>query len=164
MDALDERVTDARPFAPRLLLSIAALASALVLLSLAVAHFGNALSAPLAFHGVRLGLAPEDVRARYALAGTWTSVPADELTLAWSPADPRGTVREARFEFHLGSLVAIRARVPASDEAAHGDPVSVSSAALLARSRRSDGDIDVLFVARDCPTHAKEVAKLLGTR
>jgi hypothetical protein len=157
-------VPGAPSFGARLVLTLGGLGLAIVLVSLALTHVGNVMTEPLAFEGVRLGLAPQDVRARFALAGTWTAVPGDELALAWSSSDPMATVRDARFEFHLGSLVAVRGHVTSKDEEARGDALRVSGVALIARRPRAGGDVDVLLVDRDCPTHAREVARLLGTR
>ena len=146
----------------RVIFSLAAICVTIVVLSMTLAHVGNAMTAPLAFRGVRLGLAPSDVRARFELVGTWTALPTDELTLLWSSSDPKATVRAVRFEFHHGSLVAARGHVTPKDELARGEALRKSDAALLVQHQRPDGDLDVLLIARDCPTHAREVEMLLG--
>jgi hypothetical protein len=112
------------------------------------------------FHGVRLGFAARDVRDRFPLRGAWQAS-SDELS--WTPSDGVQTVREVHFEFHMGSLVAVRARLSPRDESARGGPLQTTAATLVARTPRSDGDVDLFLVARDCPTHAAEVARLLGS-
>ncbi|HEX7600741.1 MAG TPA: hypothetical protein VF316_04010, partial [Polyangiaceae bacterium] len=124
------------------------------------------------FYAVRLGMSPRDVRDRFTPAGgTWKSdAMADDYAIVWepsrtpAPADPL----EARFEFHMGILVAIRAKVPPSAAFAQGPRYVVTKAAVLRRlETRATNEsttpapasalytyIDVL--ARDCPTHHAE--------
>jgi hypothetical protein len=144
---------------------VVALAAAVVGGSALVARYSNRQNAPLSVDGVFLGLAPRDVRARFALPGTWRANPSsDDYALEWAASAPSEPARTARFEFHLGALVAIRARLSPRDDAARGSPLEATASVLLARSPASDGDVDVLLVARDCPTHAAEVSALLKGR
>lgn len=146
---------------------------------------------PVEIHGVRLGMTPRDVRDRFAAfspGGQWrTTAAAGELALEWLPAStpaastpppippaandggtaepqPPSAAAPARFEFHNGLLVAVRLVVPPSDPAAHGAPVDVSTASVLARRGRTDGRVELTLLARDCPTHAEEVHRLLARR
>ena len=122
------------------------------------------------FYGARLGMSPRDVRDRFTPAGgTWKSdAMADDYAIAWEP--PKGALPTdplaARFEFHMGILVAIRAKVPPSAAPAQGPTYVITKAAVLRRlETRSTSEgpgpvpapytyIDVL--ARDCPTHHAE--------
>lgn len=140
----------------------------LALLFLGVSGVGVAFAVPAIVRrddpvpwGLRLGMGPHDVRLRLArtLPGDLRVVPAAELALEWHGASP--DVRALRLELHEGKLVALRARVAMSSEIASGDPLWQSRSAVLSRRPRSDGDVDVVLVARDCPTHRDEVARLL---
>ena len=122
------------------------------------------------FYGVRLGMSPRDVRDRFSpTGGTWKSdAMADDFAIAWepskspAPADPL----EAKFEFHMGILVAVRAKVPPAVAVAQGPAYVVTKAGVLRRletrpTNESPGPaptpytyIDIL--ARDCPTHHAE--------
>ena len=93
---------------------------------------------------------------------------ADDFAIAWepskspAPADPL----EAKFEFHMGILVAVRAKVPPAVAVAQGPAYVVTKAGVLRRletrpTNESPGPsptpytyIDIL--ARDCPTHHAE--------
>jgi len=110
---------------------------------------------------LRLGMGPRDARTRLAreLPGDLVVVPAAELALEWHGRSPG--VRSLRLELHDGKLVAIRARLAPTHPLAHGDSLWQSSTAVLSRRSRDDGDFDFLLVARDCPTHRDEVARLL---
>lgn len=124
------------------------------------------------FYGVRLGMSPRDVRDRFTpTGGSWKSdAMADDYGITWeppkapAPADPL----EAKFEFHMGILVAIRAKVPPSARVAQGARYVVTKGAVLRRLETRPTNesatpvptpapytyIDVL--ARDCPTHHAE--------
>jgi hypothetical protein len=131
--------------------------------------------------GVRLGMTPSDVRERFvapAPGGAWQAVArGEDFTLEWRPAPPLaqptttsapdaggGTAQPARFEFHAGILVGVRLVLSSTDPAAHGAPVDVSTASVLARRGRTDGRVEITLLARDCPTHAEEVHRLLARR
>lgn len=122
------------------------------------------------FYGVRLGMSPRDVRDRFSPSGgTWKSdAMADDYAIAWAPprspapADPL----EATFEFHMGILVAIRAKVPPSAAPAKGPSYVVTKGGVLRRletrpTNESPGVASVPYtyidvLARDCPTHHAE--------
>jgi hypothetical protein len=139
-------------------LLIACMVLAVLLGCVGLANLRGTLE-PVAFHGIRLGLVARDVRDRFTLSGVWQAA-GDELS--WTATDAQQTVREAHFEFHMGSLVALRARLAPGDEAAAGEPLRTTRASLLARFSRADGDVDVVLVARDSPTQASEVVRLVG--
>lgn len=111
-------------------------------------------------YGVRLGLTPAQLRARFEAPGpgSFRTVPGPELALEWAGASPEPSLR---FEFHDGMLVALRARVRSNDPAAQGPPVVVSNAAVLARRGAGTDRTEVTWLARDCPTHADEARRLL---
>ncbi len=72
-----------------------------------------------ALPGVRLGMSPRDIRDRFDEGGqgTWqTKVgggagASDDTVLEWTATSPQSRATQARFEFHLGMLVAIRAHL-----------------------------------------------------
>jgi len=117
------------------------------------------------FYGVRLGMAPRDVRDRFSAgAGTWTSdAVKDDYAIRWTPGEggsPQAP-ETATFEFHTGALVAVRADIPSGAAFASGDQLVVTKVAVLQRAR--DGaHVHVDLLARDCPTHAAEARKLAG--
>ena len=69
--------------------------------------------------GVRLGMSPRDVRDRFdgGGAGAWqTKVgggagASDDTVLEWNASGDKSRATHARFEFHLGMLVAVRAHL-----------------------------------------------------
>ena len=84
---------------------------------LALAGCSRAEPAPLdrSLAAVRLGMAPRDVRDRFApdCPGAWvasTDVAGDDIVLDWKGSDG-ARIADARFEFHLGMLVAVREHV-----------------------------------------------------
>ena len=116
-----------------------------------------------AIPNVKLGMGPGDVRERFAPGGpgTWqTSVgkAAGDTAIEWQAKDGSAKVKEARFEFHNGMLVAVRAttnEAPPSDEKITATPASVS-----VRRPASSGGTELAVLARDCPTHKEEAAAL----
>jgi hypothetical protein len=114
--------------------------------------------------GVRLGMAPRDVRDRFdgGGEGTWqTKVgggagASDDTVLEWSAGSEKTRATHARFEFHLGMLVAVRAHLREGIGAARTDltPKTVTLRAPEA------GGTDVTILARDCPTHHDEAEAL----
>jgi hypothetical protein len=116
-------------------------------------------------HGVWLGMTPPDVRERFRAPGTgsWRSEMQADPVIIWtaSSPDPGTTVS---FEFHGGVLVAVRAVVPTSDPDAHGPSLDVSTASVLVRRGLTDGRVELTLLARDCPTHAEEVHRLINRR
>ena len=115
------------------------------------------------FHGAKLGMAPRDVRDRFDLAplGAFKiTSPGDELILDWAPAHAgEGTVESARFEFHAGMLVAVRAKLAQRDPEAAGVALLATKTAVVARAR-AEG-VSYTLIARDCPTHREEEKRLL---
>lgn len=115
-----------------------------------------------ALPAIKLGMSPRDVRARFETAtqGSWTtkigSSPGDDTILEWVAADPASAkITTAKFEFHLGMLVAIRAhlREPVAAEVVDLTAKTVTS---RAPSAASGSGSDLVVLARDCPTHRDE--------
>lgn len=114
------------------------------------------------FYGVRLGMVPRDVRDRFTQnGGAWTSEAAkDDFAIVWTaPAGSADAPENTKFEFHTGSLVAIRADVPKSAPIATGDAVIVTQSTVLKRTP-SVNLVHVDILARACPTHAEEAKRL----
>jgi hypothetical protein len=110
---------------------------------------------------VRLGMAPRDVRERFEPGGpgSWqTRVGAgDDTVLEWTSREPASRVEHARFEFHLGMLVAVRARLR---EGGGAERVEVTPKTVTMRRPVSPKESDVTVLARDCPTHKDEADSL----
>lgn len=113
-----------------------------------------------AIPNVRLGMAPRDVRERFTQTGTWkTGVGVgDDTVLEWNGSDEKGAFANARFEFHLGMLVAIRAR---SREPVTKQIVTTTPKTVTVRSPAPEGGTSVAVLARDCPTHKDEAESLV---
>lgn len=113
---------------------------------------------------VRLGMAPRDVRERFqpSAAGSWQTAlgSGDDTVLEWTSRDASSYVSQARFEFHLGMLVAIRARL---NEKAEREEVSTTPKTVTSRAPAGEGGTHVTVLARDCPTH-KDEAEALATK
>jgi hypothetical protein len=116
--------------------------------------------------GVRLGLTPTQVRERFdpGIAGDWRSTTVGEdLHLTWTPGAEGGDLRQARFEFHLGLLVALRLALLEGAPEALGAPLEVRAASVRTVGRSADGGgADLVWLARGCPTHREEVERLLS--
>lgn len=115
-----------------------------------------------ALPAIKLGMSPRDVRARFepSTQGSWTtkigSSPGDDTILEWVAADTTSArITTAKFEFHLGMLMAIRAhlREPVAAEVIDLTAKTVSS---RAPSGPSGPGSDLVVLARDCPTHRDE--------
>lgn len=126
--------------------------------------------APVEFHGVKLGMQPGDVRARFDLpSGHWkndggtSTVGGGALKLTWKRDSGSEGPEEAVFEFHNGLLVAIRAHYAAGaqDAFANGAARLETSSTVLARDEQG-GAKDVRWIAKDCPEHADEVRAILS--
>ena len=113
-----------------------------------------------AIPNVRLGMAPRDVRERFqpGEGGAWQTAlgAGDDTVLEWTARDPKTILREARFEFHLGMLVAIRAKTTAKP--AH-EEISTTPKTVTLRAPSSEGGV-ITVLARDCPTHKDEAEGL----
>ncbi len=107
-------------------------------------------------------MVPRDVRDRFTQAGgAWTSEAAkDDFAILWTaPAAALDAPQNTKFEFHTGSLVAVRADVPKGAPIASGDEVVVTQGTVLKRTPSATlVHIDIL--ARACPTHADEAKRL----
>ncbi|MBX3197687.1 MAG: hypothetical protein KF850_15235 [Labilithrix sp.] len=110
---------------------------------------------------VRLGMAPRDVRGRFqpGADGSWQTAlgTGDDTVLEWTSRDGRGSVTHARFEFHLGMLVAIRARL---NESVSREEVSTTPKTVTVRAPAREGGATLTVLARDCPTHKDEAESL----
>ena len=115
-------------------------------------------------HGVRLGLTARDARDRFEAPGSghFRTDTTSDLAMEWWPDGE--DVYYARLEFHSGMLVAVRMHLPPTDRDAQGPTFDVSSSAVLSRRRDGDGRVELVLLARDCPTHAAEVRRLLASR
>lgn len=114
-------------------------------------------------YGIRLGMTASDVRDRFtATGGTFKAdVAADDYSIRWTPG-PDATL-EAKgggpnplavdFAFHMGSLVAISARVPADAPIATGPTYVVTKGSVLKRAPTEPSGVGIDVLARDCPTH-----------
>ena len=113
-------------------------------------------------------MSPRDVRDRFdgGGQGAWqTKVgggagASDDTVLEWSAAQDQGASRatHARFEFHLGMLVAVRAHLR---ETAASQRVDVTPKTVTVRTPQGGGT-EVTLLARDCPTHHEEAESLVA--
>ncbi len=111
-------------------------------------------------------MAPRDVRDRFDLAplGAFkVTTPGDELILDWAPSHAgEGTVESARFEFHAGMLVLVRATLSRRDPEAAGTALLATKTAIVGRVARTPAEsVSYTLLARDCPTHREEQKQLL---
>jgi len=134
-------------------------ARALALATLLATPACSKADASEALPAVRLGMSPRDVRDRFesGTPGAWQTklgaTPTDDTVLEWTAKDPaEARVPSARFEFHLGMLVAVRAslREPVGSEAVAATEKTVSVRAPAAKGST------LTVLARDCPTHRDE--------
>lgn len=80
-----------------------------------------------------------------------------EAVLEWSAREPGTRVERARFEFHLGMLVAIRARLRGGSPA---ERIDATPKTVTVRRPALAGETDVTVLARDCPAHHHEAEAL----
>ena len=114
--------------------------------------------------GVRLGMSPRDVRDRFDGGGEggWqTKVgggagASDDTVLEWTASGAASRATHARFEFHLGMLVAVRAHLR---EAVGSERVDLTPKVVTVRTPQ-DGGTELTMLARDCPTHHEEAESL----
>ena len=118
-------------------------------------------------------MAARDVRDRFDVGtgGEWKVTPGEEMLLDWSPSTeagsapaPNGTIASARFEFHSGMLVAIRADLDRADPSAAGGELTVTGASVAAREPLAREHVSYTLLARDCPTHKGEEQRLLSAK
>jgi hypothetical protein len=137
-------------------------------LALALARTSLAACArtdPEALPNVRLGMSPRDVRDRFdpggpgKEAGAWqTRVgTGDDTVLEWSARDATTKVEQARFEFHLGMLVAVRAKLR---DGSGAERIEATPKTVLVRRPAGPGETELMLLARDCPTHHEEAESL----
>lgn len=156
--------------APRGILGFALACLATACIALATLAGGATLAGcdkpetPSPFPGVRLGMSPRDVRDRFGPIaggeGTWqtkvVTKPGEDTVLEWTAKDAAATkVPTARFEFHLGMLVAIRAHL---NENVAAERIEATEKTVTVRSPAPAGGAgsEVVILARDCPTHKEE--------
>lgn len=116
-------------------------------------------------HGVRLGMGPRDVRARFDAGGEgrWSSAAGASLALEYEgDGSSAASVRRARFEFHGGMLVAVRATLAPSDAASRGAPFEVGPATVVSRAPGEGGAVALFMASRECPDHREEVASIVA--
>jgi hypothetical protein len=115
--------------------------------------------------GLRLGLTPDMLRARFADASFRTEL-GEDVALVSDAAIAPGIEPGARFEFHDGQLVAVRVTLASEHADGRGEPLEVTPGTVLSRapSARWDGDsaVHVVLLARTCPTHRGEAERLLS--
>jgi len=146
-----------------------------LLLAILLALAACSKDAPTAFHGVKLGMRPDDVRARYDVpGGHWKNdggTGGAGLKLTWQ-RDGKGTssagggdagLDRAIFEFHNGLLVAVRATflAPADDAWLAGGPRSETPSTVIARDAENQLR-QLRWIAKDCPEHEAEVRAILA--
>ncbi|MBS2011572.1 MAG: hypothetical protein JST00_01565 [Deltaproteobacteria bacterium] len=109
---------------------------------------------------IKLGMAPRDIRDRFepSAQGSWQtkigSAPGDDTVLEWVARDPSSSrVTTAKFEFHLGMLVAVRAHLR---EGTPAESIEVTPKTVTSRAPAASGGSDLTILARDCPTHREE--------
>lgn len=114
--------------------------------------------------GVRLGMTPRDVRDRFEGGGTGTwqtkvgggAGASDDTLLEWSATGDRSRATHARFEFHLGMLVAVRAHLR---EPISAPRIDLTPKTVTVRAPEGGGT-EVTILSRDCPTHHDEAEAL----
>ena len=119
------------------------------------------------FHGARLGMTANAVRDRFVApsAGVWKALPSTsggDVVLSWWAAGPEAP-DTVSFEFHNGILVAVRALIDAKDAEAKRPALAVSSGVVRTNAGEPPAAahmVRVTILARDCPTHAAEAARL----
>ncbi len=136
---------------------------------LALAPACSRAEAAEAMPSVRLGMSPRDVRDRFdeGAKGAWqTKVltgPGDDTQLEWVAGDPGAArVTTAKFEFHLGMLVAVRAHLREPVAAARIDVTERTVTSRSPTGPTPTAGSDLVILARDCPTHRDEASALAG--
>ena len=137
--------------------------SLLFVLAFALAAPACSHDDPGALPNVRLGMSPRDVRERLRPGGegSWkTSLgPEGDTIVAWRARDPGVAIPDARFEFHLGMLVAVRAHL---HEATAGEQIAVTPKTVTMRRPAPEGGSELVVLSRDCPTHHEEAEGLVA--
>lgn len=133
------------------------------IVAVAVLAFACTRVEPDAIPNVKLGMAPGDVRDRFEPGGpgTWqTSVShiAGDTAVEWHATNGTAKVVEARFEFHNGMLVAVRAK--SNEPPPSGEKITTTPGSVTVRRSAPTGGTEIAVLARDCPTHKEEAAAL----
>ena len=117
-----------------------------------------------ALPNVKLGMGPGDVRARFEPGGegTWqtkVAAAAGDTALEWKATNGSAKVKDARFEFHNGMLVAVRAQT--REPAPSGESISATPSTVSVRRPVAGGEgTEIVVLSRDCPTHKDESSAL----
>jgi hypothetical protein len=118
------------------------------------------------FRGAYLGMTAPELRHRFAPGtdGHWAASTSSvgEEALVWTADAPGAQIAHAAFEFHDRILVAVRADLAAGAPEATEPPRTVTPVTVRARGMDA-GQPSLTILARDCPTHAPEVARLLAS-
>jgi hypothetical protein len=113
-------------------------------------------------------MSPRDVRERFEGSqgkGAWqtrvggAAGVSDDTVVEWQASGEGAPVANARFEFHLGMLVAVRAHLRETSSAERVD-LTPRTVTARAPSPAGVGGTDVTVLARDCPTHHDEAEAL----
>ncbi len=135
-----------------------------LVLAFSLALAGCSQPEPDAIPNVKLGMSPRDVRDRFDTtgSGSWQTAvgTGDDTVLDWTAKDSSAKFAHARFEFHLGMLVAVRAR---SSDRATGEQIAATPKTVTLHKPDPEGGTSVVILARDCPTH-KDEAEALAAR
>ena len=126
--------------------------------------------------GVRLGMAPRDVRDRFEGGGdgAWQTLigsgsrggggggagASDDTVVEWTASTDHSRVTHARFEFHLGMLVGVRAHL--REPAVKNEPRTEATPKTVTVLVPAGGGTDITMLARDCPTHRDEAESLVA--
>ncbi len=123
------------------------------------------------FRGAYLGMTAPELRHRFAPGsdGHWAASTSQvgEEALVWTADTAGSQITQAAFEFHDRILVAVRADLAAtapesSEPPRTVTPITVRVHASSAGPGADSGQTALTILARDCPTHAPEVARLLA--
>lgn len=123
------------------------------------------------FRGAYLGMTAPELRHRFAPGsdGHWAASTSQvgEEALVWTADTAGSQIAHAAFEFHDRILVAVRADLAATAPESSEPPRTVTPITVRVRGASAAPGADsaqtaLTILARDCPTHAPEVARLLG--
>ncbi len=137
---------------------------------------GSSAAEASRFRGTYLGMTAPEVRQRFASGapGHWAASTSSvgEEALVWTAESVTAPVATATFEFHDRILVAVRAALDPSAPESSGPPRVVTPVTVRALSSPAAtpgstatptaADSSLTILARDCPTHAPEVARLMA--
>jgi hypothetical protein len=147
-------------------LAVLVLPAAAALIMLVTSTFsGSETIGPV--RGLVLGHGPAQACDRLAtdVAGSFRSTAiGEDFALDWTPDGTPGELKSARLEFHLGQLVAARLTLAPGAPEADGPEFELTDTSVLTREASSDGDVEITWLARSCPTHADEVRRLIAER